>query len=111
RPSDFSTIGSVVVREGTQPIRQINELEYVDGAVFANIFETWRVLKIDAASGCVLAAADLSALHARFSEADRGVIDAEGNFVLNGIAHDPKTGVFTVTGKDWPMLFTGHFIE
>ncbi len=111
RPSDFATLGSVAVREGTQPVHQINELEYVDGAVYANVFETWRVLKIDPASGCVLAAADLSGLHARFSEADRAHVDGEINFVLNGIAHDPGTGLFTVTGKYWPILFTGRFIE
>jgi glutamine cyclotransferase len=110
RPSDFATIGSVAVREGARSIGQINELEYADGAVYANVFETWRVLKIDPGSGCVLAAADLSALHARFSPADRAVIDSDGNFVLNGIAHDPKTGLFTVTGKDWPLLFTGRFV-
>lgn len=111
RPSDFGTIGSVQVREGSQPIGMINELEYVDGAVYANVFETWRVLKIDPASGCVTAVADLSALHGRFTEADRDIIDAESNFVLNGIAHDPKTGLFTVTGKDWPVLFMGRFVE
>jgi glutamine cyclotransferase len=111
RPSDFATIGSVAVREGDQAINQINELEYVDGAVYANVFETWRVLKIDPGSGCVLAVADLSPLHGRFSEADREIIDAENNFVLNGIAHDPKTGLFTVTGKYWPVLFTGRFVE
>ena len=65
RPSDFSTIGSVQVRDGSEPVSQINELEYVDGAVYANVFETWRVLKIDPANGCVLAAADLKDLHAR----------------------------------------------
>ena len=111
RPADFSTSGSVLVREGATPVSQINELEYVDGAVYANVFETWRVLKIDPASGCVLAAADLKDLHTRLGEADRGLIDAEGNFVLNGIAHDPKTGLFTVTGKYWPLLFTGRFVE
>jgi glutamine cyclotransferase len=111
RPSDFATLGSVTVREGGRSIDQINELEYADGAVFANVFQTWRVLKIDPRSGCVLAAADLSGLHARFTQADRDIIDAEGNFVLNGIAHDPKTGLFTVTGKDWPVLFTGRFVE
>jgi len=111
RPSNFSTIGSVLVREGAAPVEQINELEYVGGAVYANVFETWRVLKIDPANGCVLAVADLRGLHALLKEADRDVVDAEGNFVLNGIAHDPGTGLFTVTGKYWPLLFTGRFIE
>lgn len=111
RPTDFSTLGSVPVREGAQAINQINELEYVDGAVFANVFETSRVLKIDVRSGCVLAAADLRGLYARFDEADRRAVAADSNFVLNGIAHDAKTGLFTVTGKYWPLLFTGRFVE
>ena len=110
RPSDFATLSSVAVREGTSPVGNLNELEYVDGAIYANVFLTWRVLKISPVTGCVLAAADLSALHEQFSPADRSIIDAEGNFVLNGIAYDPRTRLFTVTGKYWPLLFTGRFV-
>ena len=49
----------------------INELEYVDGAVYANVYETWRMLRISPASGCVLAEADLSSLRAHMSPADQ----------------------------------------
>jgi glutamine cyclotransferase len=111
RPSDFATLGSVQVREGARSIPMINELEYVDGAVYANVFETWRVLKISPVTGCVLAAADLSDLRRRMNDADRGLIDSESNFVLNGIAHDPRSRQFFVTGKDWPLIFTGRFVE
>ena len=111
RPSDFATLGSVQVREGARPVPQINELEYVDGVVYANVFETWQVLKIAPSTGCVLAVADLSGLRDRMSGADRDLIDSEGNFVLNGIAHDPASGTFYVTGKDWPVLFHGRFVE
>jgi glutamine cyclotransferase len=110
RPSDFATLGSVAIREGSLPVGNLNELEYVDGAIYANVFLTWRVLKISPTTGCVLAAADLSALHSQFSPSDRSIIDAEGNFVLNGIAYDPITRLFTVTGKYWPLLFTGRFV-
>jgi glutaminyl-peptide cyclotransferase len=111
RPGDFSTIGSVQVREGDRGVPMVNELEYVDGAVYANVFETWRVLKISPRTGCVLAAADLSGLRARLPAAERARLDSEANFVLNGIAHDPGTGLFTVTGKYWSYLFTGRFLE
>jgi glutaminyl-peptide cyclotransferase len=111
RPGDFITLGSIAVREGALPVSDINELEYVDGAIYANVFMSWRVLKISPVTGCVLAAADLSSLHERFSPADRSFIDAESNFVLNGIAYDPATRLFTLTGKYWPLLFTGRFVE
>ena len=111
RPSDFALQGSVPVREGTQPVYRLNELEYAGGAVYANVFGEWRVLKISPRTGCVLASADLSGLRARMPAAERDRIDSELNFVLNGIAHNPATGLFTVTGKYWGYLYTGRFIE
>jgi len=108
-PADFSTLGSVTVRDGRTRVSNLNELEYVDGAVWANVFETWMVVKIDPASGCVLARADLTPLRQRMSAADRRQIDFDGNFVPNGIAFDPATRQFILTGKDWPMLYSGHF--
>jgi glutamine cyclotransferase len=45
------------------------------------------------------------------SAADRRAIDADDNFVPNGIAYDPANGLFTVTGKYWPVLYTGRFVE
>lgn len=111
RPSDFATLGSMQVREGNRSVYRINELEYVGGAVYANVFESWRVVKISPQTGCVLAAADLSFLRTRMPAAERARIDSELNFVLNGIAHNPATGLFTVTGKYWGYLFTGRFVE
>jgi glutaminyl-peptide cyclotransferase len=111
RPSDFSTSGSVQVRAPGGSIFGLNELEYVDGAVYANIFTTWQILKIAPQSGCVLAVADLSGLRARMPAAELARIDAESNFVLNGIAYNPATRLFTLTGKYWGYLFTGRFVE
>jgi glutamine cyclotransferase len=109
-PRDFGTLSAITVREGDREISSLNELEYVDGAIWANVFEDWRVLKIAPATGCVLAVADLHGLYDRLSPGDRKKVDADGNFVLNGIAHDPASGQFIVTGKYWPVLFTGRFV-
>ncbi|HJR57297.1 MAG TPA: glutaminyl-peptide cyclotransferase [Rhizomicrobium sp.] len=111
RPADFATLGSVPVREGNLPVWRLNELEYVDGAVYANVFESWRVLKISPRTGCVLAAADLSGLRARMPVQEQARIASERDFVLNGIAYDPASRLFTVTGKYWGYLFTGRFVE
>jgi glutaminyl-peptide cyclotransferase len=110
-PRDFSTLGSVTVRYGGQPVGNLNELEYVDGAIWANVFESWQVVKIAPATGCVLGVADLHGLYDRLSPDEKAKVDADGNFVLNGIAHDPAGGQFILTGKYWPVLFTGRFVE
>ncbi len=110
-PADFSTQGSVQVRDGRVRIDNLNELEFVDGAVWANIFETWTVVKISPVTGCVLARADLTPLREQMNVADLAVINADMNFVPNGIAWDGARRQFILTGKDWPMLFSGHFAE
>ncbi len=111
RSSDFANTGSVQVRHPEGSVFGLNELEYLNGAVFANIFTTWQIVKVSPQSGCVLAVADLSGLRARMAADELARIDGESNFVLNGIAHNPATGLFTLTGKYWNTLFTGRFIE
>jgi glutamine cyclotransferase len=110
-PDDFHTLGSVTVMRGNRPVSNLNELEYVQGAIYANVYETWTVLRISAATGCVEAEADLKGLRDMMSAADRHKVDFDGNFVLNGIAYDPADRRFILTGKYWPMLFVGRFEE
>ncbi|HWA69772.1 MAG TPA: glutaminyl-peptide cyclotransferase [Rhizomicrobium sp.] len=110
-PEDFSTLGSLAVTDQGRSVSNLNELEFVDGAVWANVFQTWTVVKISPVTGCVLARADLSPLHARMTPADRHIVDSDANFVPNGIAWDPESRRFILTGKEWPMLFSGQFVE
>lgn len=86
-----------VTYEG-RPLPQLNELEYVDGEILANVWMTDRIVRIDPASGRVVGMIDLAALHARVGTSDP---DA----VANGIAWDARTRRLFVTGKDWPTLF------
>jgi len=99
-PSDLSrTLRIVTVSDAGRQVQQLNELEYARGWIFANVWHDDRIAVIDPASGEVEAWCDLSALHATATHR------AAAADVLNGIAYDPVTGHFFVTGKLWPYLF------
>jgi glutaminyl-peptide cyclotransferase len=101
-PKTYQDLGHVAVHDGDEPVYQLNELEYADGKVYANVWHSKRIAVIDLASGAVLHWIDLSALDQTFSKPAGW--DAEDD-VLNGIAYDPRNGHFYVTGKCWPKLF------
>jgi len=87
-----------VTAEG-KPVEKINELEYVEGLIYANVWQTDRIARIDPMSGRVIGWIDLSGLSAK-----AGITPGADN-VLNGIAYDPKQKRLFVTGKLWPKLF------
>ncbi len=96
-PEDFSVIGKVTVTEDGMPLARLNELEYIDGRVYANVWLTDRIVIIDPETGRVTGRAYLSGL---LTEAEREKAD-----VLNGIAYDRCGDRLLVTGKLWPKLF------
>ena len=110
-PHDFSTIRTLKVLSGGRFLENINELEYAQGFIWANVFEDWDLVKISPVTGCVEALVDLKPLRARMTKADRDAIDSDPNFIPNGVAYDPSTGLFTLTGKYWPLLFSGRISE
>jgi len=81
-----------------QPVYQLNELEIVEGEVWANVWKKDYIARIDPASGEVLGFVDLAGIF------DRRSIPNE-DAVLNGIAYDPAEKRLFVTGKLWPKLF------
>ena len=109
-PQDFRTLRVLPVFAGDSEVRNINELEYAQGAIWANVFEDWSVIRISPKTGCVEAQADLRPLRARMRAGDRRLIDSDNNFVPNGIAFNPASGLFTLTGKYWPILYSGRFV-
>jgi glutamine cyclotransferase len=87
------------VKQGSSPVDKLNELEFIEGYLFANRWMTNEVLKIDLSNGNVVGRLDLTEL-AR--EANQRNLSAD---VLNGIAYEKKSGLLLVTGKWWPLLF------
>jgi glutamine cyclotransferase len=98
-PSTFEVMGSIGVTLEGGPLAQLNELECVDGDVWANVWLTDRIVRIDPSSGAVTGTLDLPGILA----AGPAPGDAEPD-VLNGITWDAAAGTFLVTGKLWPEL-------
>jgi glutamine cyclotransferase len=96
-PGTFERIGQVIVRDGTRPVIGLNELEYIGGEVYANVWQTDLIARISPESGEVTGWIDLT-----------GILDPDerpGSDVLNGIAYDAGGDRLFVTGKLWPRLF------
>jgi glutamine cyclotransferase len=98
----FAPRDSIRVTDRGRAVTGLNELEFANGRLYANVWHTDRIAVIDPASGAVEAWLDLSALRRGFVK-PAGWNEAED--VLNGIAFDPGSGHFFVTGKRWPVLF------
>jgi glutaminyl-peptide cyclotransferase len=96
--SDDGKLNPLPVMLEGRPLRNLNELEWVDGEIWANVWQTDEIARIDPDTGRVVGLIDLSGL---LPEEDR-LRDTD---VLNGIAIDPVTQNIWVTGKRWPWLF------
>lgn len=97
-PQTFEEIGQLAVFDDNGPVTRLNELEYVQGEIYANVWQTDRIARISPATGRVVGWIDLE-----------GILTAEDRSepvdVLNGIAYDADTDRLFVTGKLWPKLF------
>jgi glutaminyl-peptide cyclotransferase len=98
-PETLEETGRVQVMDGGAPVEDLNELEFVRGEVWANVWQTDRIARIDPGSGRVVGWIDLTGL---LSNEDRGGRTVD---VLNGIAYDGDTGRVFVAGKWWPVLY------
>jgi glutamine cyclotransferase len=108
-PEDFHVTASVPVRRGSELVDNVNELEYVDGKVYANIWLTRDIVRINPQNGCIEAEANMGSLWTQMDIGQQYEINSNADAVLNGIAYDPRQKLFYVTGKEWPMIFAGHF--
>jgi len=97
-PATMNERRRITVTDHGKPVDQLNELEYVKGEIYANVWHSDRIARISPATGKVLAWIDLSGL---LPAAGRSSAEA----VLNGIAWDPAHDRLFVTGKLWPKLF------
>ena len=97
-PQSLKKVRRIKVHDGASPIQELNELEFINGEIFANIWQTDRIARISPRTGKVVGWIDLSGL---LSPMYRRTPDA----VLNGIAYDAQGKRLFVTGKLWPNVF------
>jgi len=95
----FEALGEIAVTKDGFPVWRLNELECVGDQIFANVYQTNRIVRVDKVTGRVTSEMD----GYRLSVASKRPPNPEA--VFNGIAHDPGTGYFYMTGKLWPDLF------
>src|SRR3954471_11121782 len=100
-PETLKLLRIVGVTNNNGPQGNLNELEYVNGAVFANIYMTDYIIRIDPSNGHVTGTIDLNGL---LEKSGKQVNKGEG-YVLNGIAYDSSRNSLYITGKKWPLLF------
>ena len=96
-PNSFQVTKTLEVFAGPEAVTNLNELEFIRGEIWANIWHSDRIARIDPKSGQVTAWIDLAAITERETH--------EQEDVLNGIAWDPGRQRLFVTGKDWPKLY------
>lgn len=97
-PETFAVRKTVPVNDNAGPVQQINELEYVDGFIYANVWQTNRIVKIDAQTGIVVA--DMTQNLLKPQDSIPGRTD-----VLNGIAYNKESKTFFLTGKRYPHVW------
>jgi glutaminyl-peptide cyclotransferase len=97
-PVSLSETRRITVHDGNQPIDMLNELEWVRGEIYANVWHSWRIARIAPADGSVVGWIDLSGVISPDELHDKEA-------VLNGIAYDSMGDRLFVTGKLWPKLF------
>ena len=103
-PETFATKRSILVSYNGQPLDYINEMEWIDGKIWANIYLTSAIVEIDPATGIVTGYLDMPDLRSRLKDNP----EAEA---FNGIAYNPDNGHLYVTGKDWNKIFEIEIIR
>jgi glutaminyl-peptide cyclotransferase len=94
-PQTYQVVNQINVNYGNDPLTNINELEYINGSIYANIWHSMKIAIINPQTGQVTGIVDLT-----------GIYEPNNyDLVLNGIAYDAQTGRLLVTGKNWPNLY------
>jgi glutaminyl-peptide cyclotransferase len=97
-PKTFRVWRELPVSIRGKPVNFLNELEYIEGEIFANVWRTDKIIRINPKDGNVIGVIDLAGIDAK-------EIKRDPEHVLNGIAYDPKTREMFVTGKCWPKIY------
>lgn len=102
-PKNFEIVKELYVNDNNSKVENINELEYVNGFIYANIYTTNTIVKINSTSGKVIQKIDLTYLYQQALNKNPNSLE------MNGIAYNPNSRKFYLTGKMWPYIFEGNF--
>lgn len=103
KAGNMKPVKTLFVTENETPLKNLNELEFINGFIYANVFYTNMIVKIDPSNGKVVGKLDLTLL-------STDAINRNPNCdVLNGIAYDPQSNSMYVTGKFWPNIYQIDF--
>lgn len=100
-PDNFKVVKKLAVKDHLGTIDQLNELEYIDGYLFANRWHHDKIYKIDPATGYVVGVMHVEGLIRQYAP----YFEEDTEDVLNGIAWDHTEGMMYLTGKNWPLIF------
>jgi glutaminyl-peptide cyclotransferase len=98
-PFSFQVQKTLLVSDNNGPVQLLNELEYINGFIYANVYTTNYIVKIDTSTGAVIGRLDLTSL------AQDANLKHPGSLEMNGIAYNPANDSFYVTGKMWPHIY------
>ncbi|MDQ8013222.1 MAG: glutaminyl-peptide cyclotransferase [Flavobacterium nitrogenifigens] len=98
-PKNLQVIKRLEVRENNMPVSNLNELEYLNGKIYANIYTTNTIAEIDSKTGNILKTIDFSALYNDSKNKNPDSLE------MNGIAYNESTKTFLITGKLWPLVY------
>lgn len=98
----FKVKSTIAVAEDGVAIEELNELEYIDGFIYANVYQSDFIVKVDPASGHVVGKIDMPGIIEKYAP---GYTPKPNDEVLNGIAYDSATKKLFITGKRWPKMF------
>ncbi|WP_235855492.1 glutaminyl-peptide cyclotransferase [Flagellimonas pelagia] len=107
-PETLEETGHVETVTNKSIFNMANELEYVDGKIYANVYQKESMMIIDAVSGAIEGVINFGGLK---SQVKKGTEWDDTNSVLNGVAYHPERGTFFVTGKNWDKLFEVHILK
>lgn len=102
-PQTFDETGDLLVTLRGLAFRNLNELEWVDGSIYANVWQQDIIVRIDPRSGEISEVIDAAGL--------LSLSESRGTDVLNGIAYNPESQTFYITGKLWPKMFEVRFVS
>lgn len=101
-PKSFAVVGQIQVTDNLGTVDNLNELEFVDGFIYVNKWQTTKILKVDVSNGHVVGTIDCFGLLSQYAP---NYTPTSSDSVLNGIAWDKTHRLLYVTGKNWPLIF------